>query len=110
MPNYPINETEVDPEVLVSKHRDGSEQRRLKGAGTKRTFKLPYGKPCPLTKAERDVILAHYAAELGMLNSFNWTHPETTEVIVCRYGAKPTFDLVGFDAWQGDVQLQEVPA
>ena len=69
-PNYPIDETPVEPEVLVSKHRDGSEQRRLKGAGVRRQFRLTFGNSSPATQAQMTTLLAHWTGENGTLNAF----------------------------------------
>lgn len=110
-PDYPIEETPVEPEVLISTHKDGSEQRRLKGAGKKRTFHLTFGGSLPITNAQRLNIVNHFAAENGTTLSFNWQHPErTNETYVVRYAEKPTFRLVAYNCYEGDVQLQEVPA
>ena len=111
LPDYPIEETTQAPDVLVSMMRDGSEQRRLKGAGKMRTFKLTYGDPCPVTQLERKSILDHYFAANGTLNAFNWQHPErTTEIIKVRYSVPPVFSLTAYNCYQGSVELQEVPA
>lgn len=110
-PSYPIEERAAEPEVLVSQHRDGSEQRRLKAAGKGRQFNLAFGTSLPITDAERQAILTHYAGELGQLNSFQWTHPErTAETITVRYAEAPEFTHVGYNAYEGRVVLQEVPA
>ena len=110
-PEYPIEEVPAVPEVLVSKHRDGSEQRRLKGAGEGPTFMLPFGQSCPITKTQRDAILNHFAGQHGTLTAFNWTHPErTAETILVRYVDAPSFRLVGYNAYQGQVNLKQVPA
>jgi phage-related protein len=110
LPSYPIEETPAQPEVLVSVHRDGSEQRRLKGAGKKRSFRLPYGTSMPITNAQRLEIVNHFAAENGTTFSFNWTHPERGEVIRVRYAEPPKFSHVGYDCYTGEVSLQEVLA
>lgn len=109
-PVYPIDETPIAPEVLISTFRDGSEQRRLKGAGKKRLFKLKFGGGLPMTAAEKNGIETHYAGENGTLSSFNWTHPETAEVIKVRYNSAPSFNHVAYNFYEGTVELQEVPA
>jgi hypothetical protein len=109
-PVYPIAETPVAPEILISQFRDGGEQRRLTGAGKKRLFKLKFGGSLPITTAEKVTIQTHYNGQNGMLTSFNWTHPETAEVIKVRYAALPTFELVAYNFYNGTVELQEVPA
>jgi len=110
LPSYPIEETEINPEVLVSVHRDGSEQRRLKGSGKKRIFKLSFGSDLPISDTERLAIVNHFAGENGMLASFSWTHPDRAETMTVRYAAVPTFNNRGYDFYEGTVQLQEVPA
>jgi hypothetical protein len=108
-PSYPIAETPIEPEVLISKHRDGSEQRRLKGPGNKRTFRLPFGSSAPISQSERQAILDHYDGQNGTLTAFDWQHPErTSETYTVRYMEKPTFRLAGYNSYEGDVALQEV--
>ena len=108
-PNYPVEETLPAPEVLVSVHKDGSEQRRLKGAGKKRLFRLSFGTSSPITNSDRLVIAGHFASN-STLNSFNWVHPERAETILCRYSETPTWRHVGYNAYEGQVVLQEVAA
>jgi len=110
IPVYPIDETPATPEVLVSTHRDGSEQRRLKGSGRKRTFRLSYGGDMPLTNAQRLTIENHFAGQNGMLTAFNWTHPERGTIYICRYAEPPRVRHVGYNAYEVEVVLQEVPA
>lgn len=110
LPCYPISQTVTTPQVLVTRHRDGSEQRRLKGPGSRRTFKLQFGTSQPITNVERLAIVNHFATENGTLTAFNWTHPETAEVILVRYGAAPTFEHAAYNCYTGSVELQEVPA
>jgi phage-related protein len=110
-PSYPIEERAAAPDVLISQHRDGSEQRRLKAAGKGRQFTLSYGSSLPITHAERQVILDHYAAQHGKLEAFEWRHPERTwETLTVRYGEPPEFTHTGYDAYEGRVVLEEVPA
>jgi phage-related protein len=108
-PSYPIEETLTEPEVLVSVHKDGSEQRRLKGAGRRRTFRVPFGTSCPITNTQRMNIVDHFMAN-RTLTAFNWVHPERAETILVRYAQTPTFSHVAYNAYEGEVQLQEVPA
>jgi phage-related protein len=110
LPSYPVKIDWVKPDVLISTHRDGSEQRRFRGAGAKRKFELNFGSDLPLTKAEHDVLLAHYAANLGELQSFNWVHPETAETIKVRYAGRPSFSHLAYNCYSGAIALQEVPA
>jgi phage-related protein len=110
LPSYPIAETLITPEVLVTKHRDGSQQRRLKGPGAKRTFKLKFGADLPISNAERLAIVTHFAGENGTLTSFNWLHPERGETILVRYSAAPTFEHAAYNSYNGAVELEEVPA
>jgi phage-related protein len=109
-PNYPIEETAEAPEVLISVHRDGSEQRRYKGAGKRRIFKLSFGGSCPVTSDQRSAILDHYTAQRGQTDACNWTHPERGETCLVRYSEAPAFNLVGFNCYEGTVVLQEVLA
>jgi hypothetical protein len=110
-PNYPIEETPVEPEVLVSKHRDGSEQRRLKGAGVRRQFRLGFGNSCPITQAQVSTFLAHWTTQQGTLTAFTWQHPErTAETYTVRYAEKPAVRLIGYNAYEMNVVLQEVLA
>ncbi len=109
-PSYPIEETAQQPEVLISRHKDGSEQRRYKGAGAKGAWALSFGSSCPITNAERQAIMTHYSAN-STLTAFNWTHPErTSETHLVRYAEAPVFNHVGYDAYEGQVKLQEVLA
>jgi hypothetical protein len=112
LPEYPLEEVRNEPEVLITKHKDGSEQRRLKSTtGTLRSFKLMYGNSCPLTFTEVSLITSHYDGEYGNLNSFNFVHPERTgETYVCRYNARPKSSLVGINSYTLQVELQVVPA
>jgi hypothetical protein len=108
-PHYPIDETPVAPEVLVTVHRDGSEQRRYKGPGKRRTFRLSFGSSLPITLAERNAILDHWTEENGTALSFSWTHPERTEeTYTVRYAEAPSCRHVGYDAYEVEVTLQEV--
>ena len=110
-PDYPIDETAAEPEVLISVHRDGSEQRRYKGAGTGRKFRMSFGGSAPITYEQCSAILTHFAGRQGTTLSFNWRHPErTTETHLCRYAEAPGFRLVGYNSYQGEVTLREVPA
>jgi phage-related protein len=110
-PSYPIEEAWAEPQVLISKHRDGTEQRRLKGAGTLSSYKLVFGASLPITNTQRLAILSHYAGQNGTLASFIWVHPERAgEVHLVRYAEKPTFQHVGYDCYEGSVTLQEVSA
>lgn len=109
-PSYPIEETYRDPEVLVSKHRDGSEQRRYKGAGQLRIFRMSFGSSLPITNVERQVLISHYNGELGKLNSFTWVHAETGEAIKVRYAGPYQFRNVGYNFYEAQVELEEVPA
>jgi phage-related protein len=108
LPDYPIEETPANPEVLISRHRDGSEQRRLKGAGDGAQFRLSYGGSCPITRDDRDAIVSHFGESNGALNSFGWTHPETEDEYLVRYIDAPAFRLVGYDAYVGEVRLKVV--
>lgn len=109
-PCYPIDEHPTDPEVLITTHRDGSEQRRYKGAGKLRTWKLSYGTDAPISNTERETLFTYWASKYT-LYSFSWTHPErTSETYTVRFASKPTFRLVGYNSYQGEVTLQEVPA
>ena len=109
--SYPIEETHSEPEVLISRHRDGSEQRRYKGAGRKRVVMVPYGaETYPLTLAQRNAVLSHYDGQLGKTTSFNWTHPETGEVLLVRYDEAPSFRLIGYDSYVGTLKFQVVTA
>jgi phage-related protein len=110
-PDYPIEETPAAPEVLISVHRDGSQQRRLKGSGKGSTFRLSFGGSAPITKVQRDALLNHFAGQHGPLDAFNWTHPERTdETHLVHYVETPTFRLVGFNAYEGEIRLEVVPA
>ncbi len=110
-PDYPLEETPAEPEVLISIHKDGSEQRRLKGAGKGRTFRLSFGSSMPLTNAERAAILNHFSGQNGSAIAFNWQHPErTAETYLVRYLETPKFSLIGYNCYEGEVALQEVPA
>lgn len=109
-PVYPIEEGLAKTEVLVTTYRDGTEQRRLKGSGPMRTFKLKFGGSMPITNTERGFIVAHYTGQDGMLYSFTWTHPDRAEAITVRYAAEPSFTNVGYNFYNGTVQLQEVPS
>jgi len=110
LPVYPIEEQPVEPEVLVSTHRDGSEQRRLKGPGRKRIFRLSYGGDMPVTNTQRLAIENHFSGQNGRLTAFNWTHPERGTVHICRYAETPRVRHVGYNAYEIEVVLQEVPA
>jgi hypothetical protein len=110
LPEYPIEETSAAPEVLVSKHRDGSEQRRLKGAGDGAIYTLRFGGSCPVTSTEKASVETHWAGENGTFGAFNWTHPETGVTLLVRYLEPPSWTLVGYNAWAGQVKLKVVPA
>lgn len=110
LPDYPVEEGAAAPEVLISKFRDGKEQRRYKGAGAKRTFRLSFGSSGFITNTQRLAIVNHHAGQNGSADSFNWTHPERAEVILCRYAEAPSFSHIGYNAYQGNVVLQEVAA
>jgi len=109
LPSYPIEESPAEPEVLISTHRDGSEQRRYKGPGSKRIFRLSFGSSAPISQTEADALLTHWADVFGTTDSFNWAHPERGDTIVCRYKERPTLRLVAYNSWEGEVLLQEVP-
>lgn len=110
LPDYPIEETAQEFEVLVTRHRDGSEQRRKKGAGKRRVFKLPFGGSLPITQTEMQALLDHWSGQNGMTTSFAWNHPERGTAYTVRYDAVPTFNLVGYNFYSGSIVLQEVPA
>lgn len=99
-----------EPEVLVSRHRDGSEQRRLRGAGDGRLFRFTIGHSAPLTKSEAQQFLDHYAQQHGQLLAFHWTHPEWSETLLVRYAGPIRIAHVGYNAYELEVQLKEVPA
>lgn len=109
-PDYPIEETPAAPEVLVSRHRDGSEQRRLKGAGDGPTFSMRFGGSCPITATEMGALTSHYAGEDGELQSFHWTHPERGGSLLVRYVGAPRVNHVAYNAYQVEVKLMVVPA
>ena len=110
-PDYPVEEAPSVPEVLVTVHRDGSQQRRLKGAGKGATFRLSFGGSCPVTKSQRDAVLNHFAGQSGTLTAFSWTHPErSTETYLVRYSEAPSARLVGYNAYTLEVQLEVVTA
>ncbi len=109
-PDYPIEETPAEPDVLISTHRDGSEQRRYKGAGRRRTFKLAFGGSMPITNAQRVAIANHFAGQNGTTVAFSWTHPERGDVYLVRYAERPSFRLVAYNCYEAEVSLQEVPA
>src|SRR5260370_17475143 len=111
LPEYPLEEERTEPDVLITTHKDGSEQRRLKSAGKLRSFKLSYGNSCGLTYIEASLITAHYDGEFGNLNSFNFVHPErTAETYVCRYAKRPKMTLKGINAYSLKMELLLVPA
>lgn len=110
-PDYPIDETPANPEILISTHKDGSEQRRYKGAGAGRMFGLKFGGSCPITLDECQGISDHFAARNGTFGTFNWQHPErTAETYLVRYVEAPSFTLVGYNAYQAQVKLKVIPA
>jgi hypothetical protein len=109
-PDYPIAETPIAPDVLISTHRDGSEQRRYKGPGRRRTFKLQFGGSMPITNAQRAAIANHFTGQNGTAVAFSWTHPERGETYLVRYLETPSFSLVAYDCYEAEVSLQEVPA
>ena len=88
-PDYPIEETSSEPEVLISTHKDGSEQRRYKGAGRRRTFRLTFGGSMPITNAQRLAIANHFTGQAGTAMAFGWTHPERGDAVVHVAGAGP---------------------
>lgn len=107
-PDYPLEETTPEPEVLITRHRDGTEQRRYKGAGRRRTFRLRY---TGLTNAERQTLQAHFLAQNGAAVSCNWVHPErTSETYKVRYTGPWSFTLAAYDMYDAAVELQEVTA
>ena len=108
-PDYPIEEIPAAPEVLISVHRDGSEQRRYKGAGRRGSFRLRFGGAAPLTSTERAAILDHYAGQNGILTAFLWTHPERGSTHLVRYAEPPAVRLVAYNAYEVDVLLEVVP-
>ena len=110
LPDYPLEEAPQAFDVLVTVHRDGSEQRRKKGAGKRRVFKLSFGGSLPVTQTESQAILDHWTGQNGMTSSFQWTHPERGTVYTVRYESVPSFSLVGYNSYSGQVQLLEVPA
>lgn len=110
LPSYPVEVSAPEPDVAISKHRDGSEQRRLKGQGDKRTFKLKFGSSMPLTYAEMTALYNHYLGQSGTALSFNWLHPEWGVTIKVRYAARPSFSHQGYNAYQMSIDLQEVSA
>jgi|DewCreStandDraft_4_1066084.scaffolds.fasta_scaffold09090_6 phage-related protein len=109
-PDYPVEVQAPEPEVLVSRHRDGSEQRRLRGAGDGRIFRFTIGQSTPLTRQEAQAFLDHYAQQYGQLFAFNWTHPEWNEILVVRYAGPIQVRHVGYNAYELELQLKEVPA
>lgn len=109
-PDYPVEVRASEPEVLVSHHRDGSEQRRLRGAGDRRAFRFTIGRSSPLTRQEAQAFLDHYAQHYGQLFAFNWTHPEWAETLLVRYSGPIVVNHVGYNAYELEVQLKEVPA
>lgn len=108
--DYPVEISLAEPEVLISRHRDGSEQRRLKGAGSKRMIRLSFGSSMPITYTQYQAILSHYAGQNGSAVAFNWTNIETAETLLCRYAERPSVQHVGYDAYTVNVTLQEVTA
>lgn len=109
-PDYPVEVRASEPDVLVSRHRDGSEQRRLRGAGDKREFQFTIGESAPLTWTEAVEFLNHYAQQSGQLYAFNWTHPEWQQTLVVRYAAPLQLRHVGYNAYVVEVHLKEVVA
>lgn len=109
-PSYPIEELPANPEVLVSVHKDGSEQRRLKGTGGGQEFRIPFGSTLPITYTEMNAILTHWASETAMLNAFTWTHPERGTEYLVRYAERPSFRHVAYNAYEGEVRLKVVLA
>lgn len=105
-PDYPIEETPAEPDVLISRHRDGSQQRRLKGAKG-RTFRLSY---TGLTTTEKDALVTHYDGQDGSLTAWTWTHPETAVEHLVIYREAPAFRAVGYNQWEGELSLEVVPA
>jgi hypothetical protein len=110
LPDYPLEETAQEFDVQITRHRDGSEQRRKKGAGKRRVFKLGFGGSLPITQTEMQAILDHWTGQNGMTTSFAWAHPERGTNYTVRYDAVPTFTLVAYNFYTGSVVLQEVPA
>jgi len=109
LPDTPLNEEAAQTaDVLISAHRDGSEQRRKVGDGRGRRFSLVW--TYEISRAERDSIIAHYNGQNGMLTAFVWTHPETGENITVRYDGIPQDQQVAYDAYTMQVQFQEVAA
>ncbi len=107
-PEYPIEEVFGEPDVLISRHRDGSEQRRYKGPGQTEEFILPFGRSMPITNTERMAIVNHYIAQKGRTTSFYWTHPERGSVHLVRYNDRPNFQLTGYNCYSGSISLKVV--
>lgn len=110
-PDYPVDEMPADPDVLVSRHRDGTEQRRYKGAGDRGGFKLSFGGSAPITSTQRLALLNHFSGQSGMTTAFNWTHPERpAETYLVRYAERPAIKLIGLNAYQAEVTFKVVTA
>lgn len=109
-PDYPVDTFVEEPDVLIHAHRDGSEQRRLRGAGSLGGFRFTMGGSLPLSTADKDEILAHWTGQDGTLTAFNWAHPETAANHVVRYARRPDVQHVAYGRFILQIEFVKVPA
>ena len=93
---------EPDDGHVVDYGQDGSARVRVLYSATQWAFDL---RSAPLTTAQRDSLLSHYAAH--RLTSFTFTWPGGSDAYTCVYTARPIVresEAVGL--WDVKVQLQ----
>jgi len=61
-----------------------------------------------LNDAERASLLSFYDVDVLRSGSFDFTHPITAEVIVCRFESRPVISNQGYQWHVGKVKLMEV--
>lgn len=81
-PEFTVTESEIGFKTLISKGESGRERRRSKASTARLTFKLIFN---ILINTEIDAIWAFYLARKGSYESFDWTHPRTSEALKVRF-------------------------
>jgi len=98
--------TEVRPPSYASDGSElGSVRRRQRMTRDLRGFKFDVW----ATSVEKVTFDAFYTTDLSRgVQSFNWTHPDTSEVIDVLLSGYPDFTMLSADLYSASINIEEV--
>jgi hypothetical protein len=96
-------ETAID-DIVTDESDIGAGTYRAASTKTLRRFNAAY----MVTPTQKAALNDFHATTIGRVGFFNWTHPQTDEVILVRIPARPSFAAFGPYNYIAQLTLEEV--